>query len=190
MNSDKHRGQIHLSFTLDAQAESLLTVAKHQMMDDFASRVDSDRHSTALQACSLHLQVEKDLIRVQRRIRECLVQKMSIIQVMIAGFESIQQILDFTISYVTYMLETENQLMQYHERASYSKSLSIVIFFLCEVKGDYRKAKKIANSTSQLRNHVKIAFEHGVINAFSDEVCNISVSVGKYFGQIMSYSHK
>lgn len=159
MNSDKHRGQIHLNFTLDAQAECLLKVAKRKMMEDFASRVNSDRHSTALQACSLHLQVEKELTRIQKRIKLCLIKKMNIIETMLSGFESIQQIQEMTLEFVTHMLETETQLMLYHERASYTKSLSIVIFFLCEVKGDYRQAKKISNSTSQLRNHVKIAFE-------------------------------
>ncbi|KRX03708.1 hypothetical protein PPERSA_03669 [Pseudocohnilembus persalinus] len=190
LQSDFNMGKLKMNSVQDAQVEGILSIYKVLMIEKFNRNIEQEKLEEQIAACSFYIQVENEFLLMKKYILQLLNLKLNITETMIDGFQSVQHLLKNTREYIEVLEYIEPQLLSYHYSANYIKSLNILVFFYNEIKNDFRQAKSLVASRAQLKNKVKQPYEHGMINAFSEQVHTIAVSIGQEKGKVISFSHQ
>ncbi|KAL4493473.1 hypothetical protein ABPG72_007481 [Tetrahymena utriculariae] len=183
---EKIRGKLQMSFFLDVQVEALLKISKNLMTGNFQSKIVEQKQSTAFLLAEKFLKAESILKQLITQVYDLIVLKIKLYEQMKQGFDSYHHLIKQAQHYLKKINEMEQQLIQFHDFASYSVSKNLLVYFYLNIQGDFRKAK----SSLKLRcvNNAERPIMNDVLMAFSNQVVTITASVGKDYGSILKYS--
>ncbi|EAS03099.2 transmembrane protein, putative (macronuclear) [Tetrahymena thermophila SB210] len=183
---EKIRGKLQMGFFLDVQVEALLKISKNLMTGNFQSKIIEQKQSTAFLQAEKFLKAESTLKNLIGEVGALIMLKIKLYEQMKQGFDSYYHLIKQAQHYLEKINQMEQQLIQFHDFASYSVSKNLLVYFYLNIQGDFRKAK----SSQKLRcvNNAERPIMNEVLMAFSNQVVTITASVGKDYGSILKYS--